>query len=367
MIIVNIVARIGAYKRRFDVFKANDLVWKLQKQSKKAILFIERWWMKKVVWLRLRRNPLLAIVLRRSINVYRIRLRLWRKKYSAELLKKFLNDCTGLSEFMAKIYRFRSRIQKIQRWVKSWFEIQNNRIRILYIHAERLTKVAIKQEKINKMKEDKWSMKAMEDVEGFSNVVVGIKFVQKRLNRLLVDHQNSQIDREREMELYEEKRNKLKSLSNSKMSPSSIINMLNTKHRRNKKVTVMDKNEPKMTDVWITKRRANKVQWETIIKLKDILGKERRRHILHLEQLGKQDLLQTGPKINEKMLKEFIKGTKSDKLQQIENSINYSILRESMELSKPVAQRHGNFLLYTKGGFELISNMISDNTRSFLF
>ena len=48
---------------------------------------------------------------------------------------------------------------KIQRWIRSWLEIQKNRVRVLFIYTERLTKTTIKEEKIRKMKEDKWSVK----------------------------------------------------------------------------------------------------------------------------------------------------------------------------------------------------------------
>ena len=280
-------------------------------------------------------------------------------------MKTFLNDCSGLSEFMAKIYRFRSKIIRLQRWIKSWIEVQYNRVRILYIYAEKLTKQTLQLEKMKKMKEDKWSVKAVEHVQGFGNAIIGIKSVQNRLNKLLIDHQYQKVNREREMHLYEEERKKLKiiKLGKSKMDPSSIMNMLNTSgFNRTKKVVISAM--PRATNVWLRKRKNNKIQWETVMKLMRIITKERRRHIMAFEE-SKRKVLDKEVKISEKILKQFLKGTND--IQKVENVINNSILKDSIEFSKPVEERYGNFLLYTKGGLESIRNMISEDNRSLLF
>lgn len=44
------------------------------------------------------------------------------------LVQRFLVDIGGVSDRTQKVYRYRARVVKIQRWVRSFLECQNARI-----------------------------------------------------------------------------------------------------------------------------------------------------------------------------------------------------------------------------------------------
>lgn len=72
-----------------------------------------RWWKRYRVHLKLKRNPRHRDVLRRAIFMYSNRIKLRRKRRAIALIKTFLEDCSGLSETMRKIYSFRQSVIKV--------------------------------------------------------------------------------------------------------------------------------------------------------------------------------------------------------------------------------------------------------------
>lgn len=53
-----------------------------------------------------------------------------KKKRSADLILMFLRESSMISESMRKIYAFRQDVIKIQRFIRSWFDAQQYRVRV---------------------------------------------------------------------------------------------------------------------------------------------------------------------------------------------------------------------------------------------
>eukprot|EP01038_Epipyxis_sp_PR26KG_P014746 gene14746-19821_t len=154
------------------------------KMHSRVVKFIEKWWESARIKWKIKRNPKLSLIAKSAINLFAIKFRLKKKNNSANLIKSFLNDSNGISEYMRKIYFFRHQIIKLQRYIRSWIEIQMLRMKLLWMAAEKMQiKIAI-NDKNNKRKQEKISMQELSKMEKFGDTVTNINRMKKRLEKI---------------------------------------------------------------------------------------------------------------------------------------------------------------------------------------
>ena len=153
--------------------------------TKKAALVISNWWWGARCLLKLKRNPNFKFVLRLFARRSWARNRLYYRKHASELIKTFIKDSTGLSETMRKIYAFRAKILKIQRFIREYIKIQQARIQILWMITDNKVKSRLELERIAKFKKEQLALKAMAKMQGFGNALIEINTVKKSLDKLL--------------------------------------------------------------------------------------------------------------------------------------------------------------------------------------
>jgi len=55
-----------------------------------------------------------------------------------DMIQSFLSDIGGVSDRTQKVYRYRARVVKLQRWIRSFMVCQNARLLILWLSLQKL-------------------------------------------------------------------------------------------------------------------------------------------------------------------------------------------------------------------------------------
>jgi hypothetical protein len=134
LILLALQLRIQSLKTTLITYR-NQKAWsKTNNKIKKAINIIKRWWKKQAVKLIFYRYPKARIILANFFVFVKFHLKFRKKNRSMDLIKMFLIESGMISESMMKIYQFRQEVIKIQRYVRSWFDDQQHRVRVRYLH-----------------------------------------------------------------------------------------------------------------------------------------------------------------------------------------------------------------------------------------
>eukprot|EP01032_Pedospumella_encystans_P008509 gene8509-10094_t len=360
-------------------------IWDESKATKKAIGFIERWWRRGRVRMMFRRYPHLFVKLKKVVMPYMFRLRLRRKKRSADLIVTFLQDSTGMSETMRAIYAFRQTVIRLQRWIRKWISIQYCRMRILWIKCEKMFKAKAKQERINQAIEDKaGGAHHHAHVNYFSGTLSELSNRKKVLAKILEDQEHARQARQDEVKFQEEanikkkaveeerkriyKANKLKKLS-QKESAASLSTPTNGGNKNDPNNLNAASLDSAGTIQYLLKRshtRREALPWEKKIRnsavniriydtIREVLKFERRRHMLNLvkyKKIGESRIVGAAE------LKRYLK-----------NPYNYDGVDElSKKLSEvrvvvqsPAQIYRTPFLLLTQGGNEALERLLQNN------
>eukprot|EP01039_Chlorochromonas_danica_P000068 gene68-74_t len=173
LIIQSALAYLSVFYVKIDELRQRRCWLKQQTKDKRAAALIQK------------RYPSLWQRMVRALLRYRLRLRHYRKQQAAFLLLQFLRDSSGLSESVRRIYSFRQSVMKIQKWVRSWTDMQIFRVRLLWLAAEKIGRRIAKQQRLAKLKNERISVKAMKEVSGFAETVSEIDVVKKRIGKVL--------------------------------------------------------------------------------------------------------------------------------------------------------------------------------------
>jgi hypothetical protein len=185
MVSLKLVAFVGPLVHKLRTRRRE--IYEIQHASatKKAAVVISNWWWGARLLLRLKRSPNCKFVLRLFARRAWARNKLYQRKNSSELIKTFIKDSTGLSETMRKIYAFRAKILKLQRYIREFIKIQQARIQILWMITDNKVKSRLELERIAKFKKEQLALKAMAKLQGFGNALIEINTVKKNLDKLL--------------------------------------------------------------------------------------------------------------------------------------------------------------------------------------
>lgn len=109
-----------------------------QSSQRYAARYIERWWIDHRLTAKMKRNTQKVNWIRTlTMNMWR-KIKVERLNKHADVLKKFCRDVAGCSDRTKKLYRYRSRVIKLQRYIRSYLEIQRARLQILFLSLQKL-------------------------------------------------------------------------------------------------------------------------------------------------------------------------------------------------------------------------------------
>jgi hypothetical protein len=232
-------------------------------------------------------------VLRRALLPFMVRRRLRRKRRAATLIVMFLQDSTGMSETMRAIYAFRHTVIRLQRWIRSWIEVQHCRMRILWIKCERIYREKMRAEKGSETKEEAPAPRSQFATNYFTDTVDEIAHKRKQLGRLLEDQENARILRQEEARLAEEAQQRRKAAEDAKRRRQRALKAAragaaateSTKTLPSIPIQPLRRAPPKKHIIpWHVRIRNSATNIQIYDLLREILKNERRRHILNLVQ-----------------------------------------------------------------------------------
>lgn len=289
-------------------------MWETNKATKKAIGFIERWWRRGRVRMIIKRNPHVVPLIRRVIMPLVVRLRLARKRRSANLIVTFLQDSTGMSETMRAIYAFRQTAIRLQRWIKSWIEVQHCRMRILWLKCERMYRERARAEGDGKKTDN---VPVLPHVNMFAGTADELGTKKRQLARLLEDQENARLARVEEARFQEEILQKKKKAEEDRITRyQKLKHIKKNEHKGHKKGTSGGLNQQsvggdstaqassaamslvsalpayllnrtvikKAQAPWHKRIRTSASNIKIYDLLREVLKYERRRHVLNLVQ-----------------------------------------------------------------------------------
>lgn len=267
------------------------LIWRDASATKKAIGLIERWWRRGRVRIMFRRHPYIVPLLRRLILPHVVRIRLRRKRRSASLIVTFLQDSTGMSKTVRAMYGFRTTVIRLQRWIRSWIAVQQCRMRILWLKCERMFREKMLSERGNAPKDEVKHPTSLFVANYFTETVEEIASRRKKLGRLLDDQEHARAQRQFQAEALQRKKEAEDRRRRKRaLRMSARLQMDSTKTVGTTTivpVAIPGKGSPppkKHGTPWHIRIRSSASNVKIYEQLREVLGRERRRHTLHLVQ-----------------------------------------------------------------------------------
>ena len=152
-----------------------------------AVEFIGKWWWHMRLQLRFKHNAWAIRIIARAVRKWRVTLQQHLRQRAVNLIKRFIRDAARMGDKVKFLVGFRNRVIKIQKWLRGWISIQENRLYALNLVFERI-KAARRADTLRRNKKaEKLSMKSMAVLEGFGHSLLNIKKVQTRINNIFSD------------------------------------------------------------------------------------------------------------------------------------------------------------------------------------
>jgi hypothetical protein len=161
--------------------------------EKIAVELIQDWWYFRRLNLKISRHQNIMTILRTCFRFFWKKIQIRQCYHSVVFIKKFCADTKGNTK-MKRIYLFRAKIIKIQKWFRSWLHIQETRMQSLQILFERIGKKRIADSlRAARLREQK-ALKSMSESAGFGDTLNRINRYKNEILDIV-----SRQDREREI------------------------------------------------------------------------------------------------------------------------------------------------------------------------
>ena len=174
----------------------------MNSKQKDAVLLLEQWWRFKYIELRLIRIPGVKASFKYFLRRMFFKLFRVKAKKAAKFVLKFLRDSAG-STMVKKLYAYRTKASKIQKWFRSWLHIQETRTHVLWMAMEKIGKERRIQSLREATKAERASVAAMANTEGFKTTIARMNKVGKNLGEFLTEQENKSSKIQRKLEIEE--------------------------------------------------------------------------------------------------------------------------------------------------------------------
>jgi len=361
------LARMSLLTTTISRRRIQQEVWVNASATKKAIGFIERWWRRGRVRIMFRRHPWVEPILRRNLLPYMVRIRLRRKRRSATLIIMFLQDSTGMSETMRAIYAFRQTVVRLQRWIRSWIEVQYCRMRILWIKCEKMYRVRMRLERGNEPpKLEVRPTSAISATNYFTETVEELNHRRKQLGRLLEDQENARATRQEEARFAEETAKRKVEVEQARLRRRRAVARAARGGPAPSEASMKTVVLAPIQHLHVQKAKKHVTPWQIRIKssasnikiydlLRDILRTERRRHVLNLTELNKVGVACV---VGTAELRRYLRNPAGyDGAKEISKKLaDVQVVKQS-----PAQIYRSSFLLLTKGGIDALELLLNTN------
>jgi len=176
----NIISNIVHYDR------SERIRWANASRDKKAVRTIELWWPNTYIIYKLyKKNPWTKEIFAKLFMVKWRRLRVEERHTSQALVVQFVKDVTGLGETVRKVYEFRKKVTRVQRWIRGFFWLKHSRLVVLGKALEKEVQklmLVVQQGIRQKLRK---ARRVLDSIKGFGEKVRAIDQVSDNINNLL--------------------------------------------------------------------------------------------------------------------------------------------------------------------------------------
>ena len=321
LLVVNHLARMKFWKTLYTAhiqpMRTREAHMKEANKLKHAIIFIEQWWFYKRIDMLIKRNPKAVVVLRGITRRLWCKHQLHKRARSVAQVGMFLKDAKG-SDKVKKLYAYRHKVIKMQRHFRVWFYLKEARLQTLWRAMEVIGKARIESYYRAAKAAERRALKAMSVAAGFDTTLRYIDRMSKDIDDTLAikekemkARQEESFVREHVYETVEKKRGpeKKMNISNHATGQKKMFGSQNEKSG-NKSGTRSSKGK-KPAIRWYFKMQMNPATKDKFEILRELLHKERHRHVLDLMEQAKRNshVIATGgkpPEIDMSSLKAFL-------------------------------------------------------------
>ena len=346
LLYVSILSFLEPLKTKLLAYRKEIYDLKHASQTEKSVRFISNWWYFKRLELILFRNKKSKDVIRVFVCMGWGNIQRKKRNKSADLCKMFIKDSTGLSETVRKVYAFRKKVICLQLHFKSWLAIAKARIQILWMTMDKIVKIRIENDRIEKMTKEKSALKAIAKLNGFGNKLLEMNTLKKNLDRLLTQQQKNMKKTLTSQGLEDEETNAL--------TKSGLDTKINT-GTMEKKLSMYAKSK----ESWWNRIAKDSKNKNKLRLIQYVLQKQRLRHIASITEETKnelvvvrldvshaKDLLKLSTPKADNAMKSGSKKTKSTKAALVRAKTQKNRLEEAQKFKRAP----NPFLMLTKGG-----------------
>jgi hypothetical protein len=343
-----------------------------------AIVTISNWWYFKRISLRMKLNPWAVNIIRAYVCMAWGVIQRRKRREGAKQVVRFLRDCVG-SDKVKRMYTFRTKIVKIQRWFRMWYNLQEQRMQTLWKAMEIIGKKRVEMAQRDARIAERLALKAMSEAGGFSNILNHIDQTAMKIDGYLSLKEKEVKQRaeaeairsaiKEEAQKKKEKANKKNTGGVGKSKPGGRRTL--QKQASNSHLSGLGSSGTR----WMRRTYVNPATREKFMALRNLLEKERTRHILAVTESEKRHTARTAggrlPTVNLDALKEFLTADPNDVDE------NFDLFEVDEDEPKPKDKNHAPkrhtkhrkyqahpiFMLFSLGGLDFFHSVPIDFYR----
>jgi len=379
--IVATLVRIKNFKELyFKVIKPERekrTLFLLNNRQKDAAQKIETWWSFARLGLLWSRNKKAA---RRLSSFFR---RIWFKmrrlkcKVAVRQIKRFLLDSAG-STMVKRLYSYRTKVSKIQKWFRDWLYIQETRMQTMWLAMEKIGARRRLESLRDANAAERESVRAMWHTEGFRQPMDRMNLTAKVIKKVLIEQEkkksskklaahsdtdNDEDDSRVLREILEKKKQThgYKGVSEATKMMLKMHGVLkeDTTGKYTKQNLVKYPTMAQRYKTWYWKTKVNPATRRKFELIRQVLSEQRKRHILTMGNFGPSlagKKIESGkkqPKVSIAALKFFLRNDEAaaNKEYEFYESENDEENKEEAK-AKVVKKIRPAFLLFSKGGLK---------------
>lgn len=254
-----------------------------------AVAKIAAWWISRRLDNALKNNPDATEILRTASRRFWCRMQVRRRRRHVSLIRKFLRDSRMIAETIRKMKLFRNRIVKVQKFFKSWLDIQQARVEVLWLAMTRIEKRRAEIANLDRSRAEREAFAATTRLHKFSKTMADIRKARKKVQEALHNEEivmkraNLQILREEaEKKLLKEQiQRELLRLENTGRKGNASVLILETGAQlsSNQHSDDIFNQSPRKKISWYQRNLKNSNTATKIEVLRRVLGHQRARHV----------------------------------------------------------------------------------------
>jgi hypothetical protein len=126
MLLVSQFSRCSVISGVVSYDRSERIRWKNASRDKKAVRIIELWWPNTYTLYKLnKKHAWVKGVFAKFFMSKWKRIRVHERYNAQALVIQFVKDVTGLGETVRKVYEFRKKVIRVQRWIKDFFWLKH--------------------------------------------------------------------------------------------------------------------------------------------------------------------------------------------------------------------------------------------------